>query len=64
MSRTPGASAADSAPADWAVMMILAREDQTYARLRFGIGPAAEIRVPVHIDYARGPATGHPGGAQ
>ena len=35
---------------DWAVMMILAHEDQTYARLRFGIGPSAEIRVPVCVD--------------
>ena len=38
--------------ADWAVMMILARGDQTYARLRFGIGPVAEIQVPVCVDYS------------
>jgi hypothetical protein len=38
--------------ADWAVMFILAREDQTYARVRFGVGPSAELTVPVRVDYS------------
>ena len=31
--------------------MILARGNQKYARLRFGIGPRAEIVVPVRTDF-------------
>ena len=47
--------------ADWAVMFIVAREDQTYARVRFGIGPSAELTVPVRVDYSVGfPASDHP----
>lgn len=38
--------------ADWAVMFILARGGDTYARLRFGCGPGAELRVPVAVEYA------------
>ena len=37
---------------DWAVMMILARGGQTYARLRFNTGPGADLRIPVEIDYS------------
>ena len=37
--------------ANWAVMMILARGGQVYARLRFGCGPGAELRVPVEIAW-------------
>lgn len=45
---------------DWAVMLILAQEGQTYARLRFGIGPTAELIVPVRIDdSAPFPASDH-----
>ena len=39
--------------AEWAVMFILARGGQSYARLRFNSGPGAEIKIPVAVDYAR-----------
>jgi proteasome lid subunit RPN8/RPN11 len=39
--------------ADWAVMFILARGGQTYARLRYNVGPGAEIKLPVEVDYGR-----------
>jgi proteasome lid subunit RPN8/RPN11 len=42
---------------DWAVMFILARGGQTFARLRYNVGPGAEIKLPVEIDYSR-PFTG------
>ncbi|MFA9479830.1 hypothetical protein ACERK3_16220 [Phycisphaerales bacterium AB-hyl4] len=35
----------------WAVMGILARGGQRYARLRFGVGPGGEGRIPVKIDF-------------
>ena len=38
--------------ADWAVMFILARGGPTYARLQFGCGPGASLRIPVHLEYA------------
>jgi len=38
---------------DWALMFILARGGQTYARLRFSAGPSAALVVPVAIDYSR-----------
>jgi hypothetical protein len=36
----------------WAVMFILARNGQCYARLRFNTGPGGEIEIPVNIDYS------------
>ena len=42
---------------EWAVMFILARGGQTYARLRYNVGPGAEIKLPVEIEYGR-PFTG------
>jgi hypothetical protein len=39
--------------ANWAVMFILARGGQTYARLRFNVGPGGEVLVPVDVDYSR-----------
>jgi proteasome lid subunit RPN8/RPN11 len=39
--------------ADWAVMFILARGGQTYARLRCNVGPGAELKLPVDVDYCR-----------
>ena len=36
---------------DWAAMVILARGGARYARLRFGVGPGGQVRVPVHVDY-------------
>jgi proteasome lid subunit RPN8/RPN11 len=38
---------------DWAVMFIIAREGQTYARLRFNVGPGGAIEIPVKVDYSR-----------
>lgn len=36
---------------DWAIMAILARGGQTYARLRFGVGPGAQLLIPVEVDF-------------
>jgi len=38
---------------DWAVMFILAQAGQSYARLRFNVGPGNEVILPVEIDYNR-----------
>ena len=38
---------------DWAVMFILASGGQTYARLRFNVGPRADVEVLVGVDYSR-----------
>ena len=37
--------------ADWAIMFIVARGGQTYARLRLGIGPGGEFVLPVEVDF-------------
>ena len=39
--------------ADWALMFILARGGQTYARLRYNCGPGADLKLPVEVDYGR-----------
>jgi proteasome lid subunit RPN8/RPN11 len=36
---------------DWAVMFILARGGQSYARLRFSAGPGGQLVIPVDIDF-------------
>ena len=47
---------------DWAVMFILARGGQTYARLRFNTGPGGEIDLPVVVDFeTQFPGTDHAG---
>jgi hypothetical protein len=38
---------------DWAVMFILAKGDDTYARLRFRAGPGGAIELRTKIDYLR-----------
>ena len=38
---------------DWALMFILAQQGQTYARLRFNVGPGGAIQIPVQVDYSR-----------
>lgn len=38
--------------ADWAVMFIVARGGQTYARLRCNVGPGAMVELPVEVDYS------------
>lgn len=37
----------------WAVMFILAKGGQTYARLRYNVGPGADITLPVELDFSR-----------
>jgi hypothetical protein len=37
---------------DWAVMFILARGGQSYARLRFNAGPGGQIELPVTVDWS------------
>ena len=45
---------------DWAVMAILARGGESYARLKFGCGPGAELVIPVRVEYATAfPAADH-----
>ncbi|MCH8047703.1 MAG: hypothetical protein IID44_28755 [Planctomycetes bacterium] len=39
--------------ADWAVMFIVARGSQTYARLQLNVGPGATLVVPVCVDFER-----------
>ena len=38
---------------EWAVMLILARSGQTYARLSFHVGPGGSLSIPVSVDYSR-----------
>lgn len=38
---------------DWAVMFIQARNGETYARLRFGVGPGGELEIPVKVDFSQ-----------
>jgi hypothetical protein len=45
---------------DWALMFILARGGQTYARLRINAGPGGELELPVKVDFTLGfPAAAH-----
>ena len=36
---------------NWAVMFILAKGGQTYARVRFNVGPGGQAHLPVAVDY-------------
>jgi proteasome lid subunit RPN8/RPN11 len=38
-------------PCDWAVMAIVARGGDTYARLRFNVGPGGECEIPIEIAW-------------
>jgi hypothetical protein len=38
---------------DWAVMAILARGGQSYARLQFHTGPGGSLRIPVAVDWSQ-----------
>ena len=38
---------------EWAVMFILAHQGQSYARLRFHVGPGGDLDLPVRVDYSR-----------
>jgi hypothetical protein len=44
---------------DWAVMFIIGRTGQTYARLAFSAGPAASLLLPVSVDWAAWPSVMH-----
>jgi len=37
----------------WAILFVVDRRNQTYARLRFNIGPGTNILIPVQVDYGR-----------
>jgi hypothetical protein len=41
----------------WAVIFILARGGQTFARLRYNVGPGADVELMVDVDFT-GPFTG------
>ena len=58
--RSPDPSGTDEATfsrvfggSDWAVMFIIARGGQTYARLRYNTGPGTDVMLPVEIEYGR-----------
>jgi hypothetical protein len=36
----------------WALMFILARNDRTYAKLSFNVGPGGNVLIPVVVDYS------------
>ncbi len=38
-------------PTDWSVMAIVARNDDSYARLQFQAGPGGAWEIPVEVDY-------------
>jgi len=40
---------------DWAVMAILGRTGNTYARLRFNAGPGSSLNLPVKVDWSNWP---------
>jgi proteasome lid subunit RPN8/RPN11 len=35
----------------WAVLFVVARNDKTYARLSFNVGPGGQVLIPVAVDY-------------
>ena len=37
----------------WAVMLIVAQNDKTYAELSFNVGPGGQVLIPVEIDYGQ-----------
>jgi hypothetical protein len=37
----------------WAVMLILAQGNHTYAKLSFNVGPGGQILIPVRVDYSQ-----------
>lgn len=40
---------------DWAVMLIISRTLETYARLRFSAGPGGSLLLPVEVDWSAWP---------
>src|SRR5450755_3843707 len=43
-------------PCDWAVMFIVSRTCETYARLSFHVGPHSAMQLPVSVDWSAWPA--------
>ncbi len=37
---------------DWSIMLIIAQNSNTYAKLRFNVGPGGETNIPVCVDYS------------
>jgi proteasome lid subunit RPN8/RPN11 len=37
---------------DWSIMGIVARNDATYARLRYRVGPGGSWEIPVRVDFS------------
>ncbi len=37
----------------WAILFVVDRRNQTYAKLSFNVGPSANILIPVQVDYSR-----------
>jgi len=37
----------------WAVLFVVARDNNTYAKLRFNVGPGGQILIPTEIDYSQ-----------
>ena len=35
----------------WAIMFVVAQEGQSYARIRFNVGPGGQVLIPVEVDY-------------
>ena len=38
---------------DWSVMAIVARNDASFARLSFHVGPGGALEIPVRVDYGQ-----------
>lgn len=37
----------------WAVLFVVARDNKTYARLSFNVGPGGQMLIPTEIDYGK-----------
>jgi proteasome lid subunit RPN8/RPN11 len=38
---------------EWAVLFVVARDNNTYAKLSFNVGPGGQVLIPTEIDYSR-----------
>jgi len=37
----------------WALLFVVAQDNETYAKLQFNIGPGGHVLIPVEIDYSQ-----------
>ena len=37
---------------DWAIMVIVAKDDKTYASIQFTVGPGVEVKIQTSVDWA------------